>query len=190
MLVDPDAVLALPVTRQGFEAVARKLRQVAEAGCRFKEPEPLFGLAAEPFERGDPLTKIILAMQGPSAAPCARVGSRRRPMAETPPLRGSRSSIALAPGVGLEDWVGCHPSRSMRPRICRNGRSVKWLSATHATSSDFVQVQGHRGVPVAEHRAPVEPLVEVAAAEVVDEGAVGSRQGAVLEEHAHPGPLP
>jgi hypothetical protein len=56
LLVDPDAVLALPVTRQGFEAVARKLRQVAQAGCRFKEPEPLFGLAAEPFERGDPLS--------------------------------------------------------------------------------------------------------------------------------------
>jgi hypothetical protein len=46
LLVDPDAVLALPVTRQGFEAVARKLRQVAEAGGRFKEPEPLFGLTA------------------------------------------------------------------------------------------------------------------------------------------------
>jgi hypothetical protein len=41
-------------------------------------------------------------------------------------------------------------------------------------------MQGHRGVPVAAHRAPAESLVEVAPAEVVDEEAVGNRQGAVL----------
>src|SRR3989442_579175 len=37
----------------------------------------------------------------------------------------------LSPPVSaLLDQVGCHASRSMRPRICRKSVGVKWLSAS------------------------------------------------------------
>jgi len=40
----------------------------------------------------------------------------------------------LPSGLGSPlDHVGCHPSRAMRPRICRKRLLVKWLSASWRT---------------------------------------------------------
>src|SRR6266852_2950239 len=51
------------------------------------------------------------------------------PASETPPL--GRSVPHLPPSVPRPlDQVGCHASRSMRPRICPNRCRVKWLSAS------------------------------------------------------------
>ena len=51
------------------------------------------------------------------------------PASETPPP--GRSVPHLPPSVPRPlDQVGCHASRSMRPRICPNRCRVKWLSAS------------------------------------------------------------
>ena len=49
-----------------------------------------------------------------------------------PRVTHAKSAPFLSPSVsGLLDHVGCHASRSMRPRIGRNRVLVKWLSANY-----------------------------------------------------------
>jgi hypothetical protein len=69
------------------------------------------------------------------------------------------------------------------PAGCGTAKEPRRGGSPHerATSSDFVHVKGHGRVTVAEHRAPVESLVEVAASEIVGEGVIGGRQVAVLD---------
>jgi len=51
--------------------------------------------------------------------------------AAAPRLRDTPASADLAPRLSRPpDHVGCHPSRAMRPRICRKSVDVKWLSAS------------------------------------------------------------
>ena len=54
LVINPDAVLSVPVAAQRFQPVASQISQVAQADCRFKNPEPLFGLPSEAFERKNP----------------------------------------------------------------------------------------------------------------------------------------
>ena|SRR5438105_2821233 len=54
--VNPDAVLAFPVAREGLQAVTAEPCQVPQVGCRLENPQPLFGLMTEAFESRDPLT--------------------------------------------------------------------------------------------------------------------------------------
>src|SRR5438876_6986458 len=51
--------------------------------------------------------------------------------AAAPRLRDTPASADPAPCLSRPpDHVGCHPSRAMRPRICRKSVDVKWLSAS------------------------------------------------------------
>jgi len=59
-----------------------------------------------------------------------------------------------------------------------------------ANSPDFVDVQRHRGVAVAERWPPAEALIEIPAPEVIDEIPAGGRQLAIFEQRAHPGSSP
>lgn len=60
------------------------------------------------------------------------VGHSDRPAQRHPCRIATLSSSLLLRGSC--DHVGCPASRSMRPRICQNRRSVKWLSASWRTT--------------------------------------------------------
>lgn len=54
LLIDPNAVLALPVARQGPQPVAGQPGQIPQVDCRFQNAQSLFGLMAEALKAGNP----------------------------------------------------------------------------------------------------------------------------------------
>lgn len=56
LVVDPDAVLALPVAGQPFKAIAGQSRKVSDVPGRIQTLEPVLGLPAEGLKRLDALS--------------------------------------------------------------------------------------------------------------------------------------
>jgi hypothetical protein len=58
LVIDPDAVLALPVSRQGFQAIAGQSSQVNQAGRTVQDLQASLCLCLHSFEAAHPLTMV------------------------------------------------------------------------------------------------------------------------------------
>jgi hypothetical protein len=84
--------------------------------------------SASSSTRPDMSTAVILVTPGVCRPGVPGVGHSERPVqGHTCQSATPSSSLSLR---GARDHVGCHASRSMRPRICGKSVGVKWLSAS------------------------------------------------------------
>lgn len=54
LLVDADAVLALPVAEKSLQVITRKLCELPQVHCRFQNSEPFFSLMSKAFPGRNP----------------------------------------------------------------------------------------------------------------------------------------